>query len=105
MFRTDEYDPNATSVSFRATYVDMTTSYHCMPPLCPETRGFVSYLIMRDADGVCVDVPCTLLAAELIRHYESGTQLRLFIAPRVLHDYSDGHDELVPLCIGAVRAL
>lgn len=105
MFRTDEYDPNSTSISLRATYVDMTTSYHCMPPLSKETRGFVSYLVMRDANGVCVDVPCTLLAADLIRHYERGTQLRLFISPRVMHDYSDGHDELVPLCIGAVRSL
>lgn len=104
MFKTTSDFGCAPSATIQASYCAMTTSYQCMPPLSADTMGYVTYLTMRDADGVSVDVPCTLVAAELIRLYEPGVLLTLYISPRVLNDIDDGHDELVPLCIGAVRA-
>lgn len=106
MFKTTDADfASSTSCTFQASYCSMTTSYMCMPPLSTDTMGYVTYLTMRDADGVVVDVPCTLVAAELIRLYEPGTLLTLYISPRVLNDEDTGFDCLIPLCIGAVRAL
>lgn len=106
MFKADSSDYyrfDCTS-DFRATYLSMTASYHCLFPLSDETQNYVTSLTMRDTKGNVVDVPCTLLAASLIRHYESGILLTLWVAPRVIVDDETGDAQLVPLCLGAVPA-
>ena len=92
------------SSTFEASYVNMTTSYQIMGPLTQDNALHVVYLGMMDVSGRYVEVPCTYVAAELIRFYESHTLLTLYITPRVeTNDFGDL--ELLPLCVGAVRAL
>lgn len=97
-----DYKPSTT---LKATYVGMTLMYRCLPSLSADTAGIVTYLIVRTEDGLVVDVPCTLVAAELIRMYDSGTLLMLYISPCVLQDDEDRQVRLLPLCTGAVRAV
>lgn len=92
------------TTTFEASYVNMTTSYKIMGPLSESNALDVVYLGMRDVDGLHIDVPCTYVAAELIRLYPIGVTLTLYISPRV--EVNDAGDyELIPLVIGAVRAL
>lgn len=92
------------TTTFNASYCNMTTSYKIMGPLSDSNALSVVYLGMRDMDGYYVEVPCTYVAAELIRLYDSGTVLTLYISPTVDINTS-GDPELLPLVIGAVRAV
>lgn len=90
------------STTFSASYCCMTTSYQIMGPLCEDNALNVVYLGMRDLDGRYIEVPCTYVAAELIRLYDAGVTLTLYISPTV-ETNAFGDPELVPLVIGAVR--
>lgn len=92
------------TTTFNASYTNMTTSYKVMGPLSDINALDIVHLGMRDLDGHYIEVPCTYVAAELIRLYPSGTTLTLYISPRVQLNVFD-HYELIPLVIGAVRAL
>lgn len=93
------------SSTFSASYCSMTTSYQIMGPLTEDNAMHVVYLGMRDSDGHYLEVPCTYVAAELIRLYDAGTMLTLYISSRAIYDDVFDEYHLVPLCIGAVRAL
>nr|QEH00179.1 unknown protein [uncultured bacterium] len=75
-----------------------------MQPPC-YSCGYVVWLTVLDAGGLVVDVPCTRGAAETIEQYDSRTELELIVRPTVLTNTASGDAELVPLCVGAVRAL
>lgn len=92
------------TTTFEASYINMTTSYKIMGPLSDSNALDVVYLGMRDLDGRHIEVPCTYVAAELIRLYDSGVVLTLYISPTVEIN-AFGDPELVPLVIGAVRAV
>ena len=92
------------SSTFEASYCTMTTSYQIMGPLTEDNALHVVYLGMRDDQGRYIEVPCTYVAAELIRLYDAGTLLTLYVSPRV-ETNSFGDLELIPLVVGAVRAL
>lgn len=92
------------ATTFEASYINMTTSYKIMGPLSETNALDIVYLGMLDIYGRHIEVPCTYVAAELIRLYDSGVVLTLYISPRV--EANDAGDyELIPLCIGAVRAV
>lgn len=93
---------NLSNAVFRASYHRMVAGYTALPVLTPETRDLVVYAVMCDKDGHLIDVPCTLLAAYIIRRYQSGTPLILWISPTVLSGPDYDNPELVPLCVGAV---
>lgn len=92
------------TTTFQASYTNMTTSYKIMGPLSDSNALDVVYLGMRDMNKCYIEVPCTYVAAELIRLYDTGTVLTLYISPTVEIN-SFGDPELIPLVVGAVRAL
>lgn len=96
-----DFDNTAT---FKALYYSVTPSFGSHGPLSEENALDVVYLGMRDLDGNDIEVPCTYVAAELIRLYPFGTTLTLCVAPSVVPN-GVGDLEFVPLVIGAVRAL
>lgn len=85
--------------AFEASYYSVTTSYKIMGPLSEANSLEVVYLVMRDRQGNCIEVPCTYVVAGIIRRYGSGVKLVLYISPRVKAD------NLIPLVIGAVPAV
>lgn len=101
---TRKYVELGNTSTFEASYCNMTTSYQIMGPLCEENALGIVYLGMRDLEGRYIEVACTYVAAELIRLYDAGTVLTLYISPRV-DTNSFGDPELIPLVVGAVRAL
>lgn len=90
--------------TFKALYYSVTPSFGSYGPLSEDNALEVVYLGMRDLEGHDIEVPCTYVAAELIRLYPFGTALTLYVAPTVA-DNGVGDMELMPLVIGAVRAL
>lgn len=93
------------TTTFNAFYTNMTTSYQIKEPLTDSNALDVVFLGFRDLDGHHIEVPCTYVAAELIRLYPAGTTLTLYISPKTHYlDVFDSY-ELIPLCIGAVRAV
>lgn len=92
------------TTTFRASFINMTTSYMILGPLSESNALDVVYLGMCDVHGRHIDVPCTYVAAELIRLYPTGVTLTLYISPRVEAN-AVGDYELIPLVIGAVRAV
>ena len=85
------------STTFEASYVSMSVSYQIMGPLRPDNALQVVYLGMRDKQGRFVEVPCTYVAAELIRLYDTGTLLTLYISPTVINDDVFDEFQLIPL--------
>ena len=92
------------TTTFNPCCVSMSTSYQIKAPLSDHNMLDVVYLGMRDVDGNFVEVPCTYVAAELIRLYPSHTMMTLYISPTVIDNDMTDELELVPLVIGAVRA-
>jgi len=92
------------TTTFNACYCSLTTSYQIKAPLSEHNMLDVVYLGMRDLDGNFIEVPCTYVAAELIRLYPSYTTMTLYMSPTVIENDVTGDMELVPLVIGAVRA-
>lgn len=90
--------------TFCASYCTMTTSYLTKAPLTEDNALDVVYLGMCDSFGNFVEVPCTYMVADIIRHYGTGVKLTLYISPRVKAN-GVGDLELLPLCIGASRAV
>lgn len=90
--------------TFQASYYSMTTSYQIMGPISDSNALEVVYLGMRDRQGDYIEVPCTYIVANIIRHYGSGVKLTLYISPRVkVNEFGD--PELLPLVIGAAPAV
>ena len=90
--------------TFQASYYSVTTSYQIMGPISESNALEVVYLGMRDRQGNYIEVPCTYIVADIIRHYGSGVKLTLYISPRVkVNEFGD--PELLPLVIGAAPAV
>lgn len=90
--------------TFQASYYSVTTSYQIMAPMSESNALEVVYLGMRDRQGDYIEVPCTYIVANIIRHYGSGVKLTLYISPRVkVNEFGD--PELLPLVIGAAPAV
>ena len=90
--------------TFQASYYSVTTSYQIMGPMSESNALEVVYLGMRDRQGDYIEVPCTYIVANIIRHYGSGVKLTLYISPRVkVNEFGD--PELLPLVIGAAPAV